>query len=144
MTKTKSTQSFRSYSELIKLNTFEERFEYLKLSSIIGDKTFGAERYFNQKFYGSPEWKEFRRRVIIRDNCRDLGLEGYDIYGRVEVHHINPISLKDIENNSDMLMDMENVISVSSATHKAIHYGDSNSIPKGPVVRKPNDMCPWK
>lgn len=142
--KTSNTQNIRSYSEMSKLKTFEERFNYLKTSSIIGEKTFGAERLLNQKFYTSPEWRNFRRQVIIRDECRDLGLEGHDIYGRVEIHHINPITVKDVVNGNETLMDMENVICVSSATHKAIHYGDANSLPKGPIVRKPNDTCPWK
>ena len=134
----------RKYSELKKLKTFEERFEYLKLSAIIGDKTFGSERYLNQKFYGSPEWKNFRRKVIIRDNGCDLGLEGYSIFDKMEIHHINPISMKDIEEQNPCLMDMENVVCVSSRTHKAIHYGNSESLPKGPIERKPNDTCPWK
>ena len=134
----------RSYSELKKLKTFEDRFNYLKLSAVIGEKTFGNERYLNQRFYGSNEWKDFRRKVIIRDNGCDLGLEGYSIYDKIEIHHINPITMTDIEQCSDALMDMENVICVSSKTHKAIHYGDSSSLPKDPIVRKPNDMCPWR
>lgn len=134
----------RSYSELCKLKTFEERFEYLKLSAIIGESTFGSERYLNQRFYGTPEWKNFRRKVIIRDNGCDLGLEGYSIYDRMEIHHINPITIEDVENRSECLMDMENVICVSSRTHKAIHYGSMDSLPKGPIERRPNDMCPWK
>ena len=142
--KNTSTQNVRSYSELIKLKTFEERFEYLKMSAVIGEKTFGAERLLNQRFYTSSEWRNFRRQVIIRDECRDMGLEGHDIYGRVEIHHINPITIKDVVNGSEALMDLENVICVSSATHKAIHYGDANSLPKGPIIRRPNDTCPWK
>lgn len=138
------TLTIRRYSDLIKLKTFEERFEYLKLSAIIGEKTFGSERFLNQKFYGSPEWRNFRRKVIIRDNGCDLGLEGYSINDKMEIHHINPISMKDIEEQNPCLTDMENVICVSSRTHKAIHYGNSDSLPKGPIERKPNDMCPWK
>lgn len=138
------TLSTRKYSDLIKLKTFEERFDYLKLSAIIGETTFGSERYLNQKFYGSPEWKNFRRKVIIRDNGCDLGLEGYSIYDKIEIHHINPITMKDIEEQTPCLMDMNNVICVSSRTHKAIHYGNSDSLPKGPIERKPNDTCPWK
>ena len=134
----------RKYSELIKLNTFEERFEYLKLSAIIGDKTFGNERFLNQKFYGSSEWKDFRRKVIIRDNGCDLAFEDNPIYDRIEIHHINPITMEDIENRSSNLMDMENVVCVSSRTHKAIHYGNSDSLPKPFVERRPNDTCPWK
>ena len=134
----------RSYSALIELPTFEERFEYLKLSSKIGDATFGYERYLNQIFYASPEWKAFRREVIIRDGGLDLAMEGYDILTRIEIHHINPITPEDIETNSSLLMDMDNVVCTSSRTHKAIHYGDASLLPKDPVIRRPNDMCPWK
>lgn len=133
----------RSYSELIRLPSFEERFEYLRLSSKIGEKTFGFERYLNQAFYTSPEWRSFRRDVIVRDNGLDLGIEGYDIPGIIEVHHINPITIEMIENKDPSLMDFENVICTSSKTHKAIHYGDISLLPKGPVERRPNDTCPW-
>lgn len=126
------------------MKTFEERYEYLKLSAKIGEATFGYERYLNQIFYGSPEWKAFRRDVIIRDNGMDLGLDGYDIGDRIEVHHINPITSEMIENNDPLLMDMENVICTSSKTHKAIHYGDKSLLPKGPIERMPNDTCPWR
>jgi len=134
----------RSYSELIKLKTFEERFEYLKLSAKIGDETFGSERKLNQIFYGSPEWRAFRREAIIRDNGCDLGIEGREIGGRIEVHHINPISREDILNRADSLWDLENVICVSPNTHKAIHYGDGSLLPNDPIERRPNDTCPWK
>lgn len=134
----------RSYSELIRLKTFDERFEYLKMSAKIGDDTFGYERVFNQKFYGSPEWKEFRRQVIIRDQGFDLGIEDHPIGGRIEVHHINPITIDELMNRSDSLMDLDNVICVSSNTHKAIHFGDSSLLPKDPIERTPNDTCPWK
>ena len=139
-----STKMNRCYSDLIKLKTFEERYEYLKFSSKIGEATFGYERYLNQMFYGSPEWKAFRRDVIIRDNGMDLGLEGYDITDRIEVHHINPITPEMIERNDPKLMDMDNVICTSSRTHKAIHYGDKSLLPKDPIERKPNDTCPWR
>ena len=139
-----STKMNRCYSDLIKLKTFEERYEYLKFSSKIGEATFGYERYLNQMFYGSPEWKAFRRDVIIRDNGMDLGLDGYDIADRIEVHHINPITPEMIERNDPMLMDMENVVCTSSRTHKAIHYGDKSLLPKDPIERKPNDTCPWR
>lgn len=134
----------RSYSELMHLQTFEERFDYLKFSAKIGEKTFGYERYLNQMFYGTPEWRAFRREAIIRDNGCDLGLEGYDIPDRIEVHHINPITAEMIENNDPCLMDLENVICTSSRTHKAIHYGDKNLLPKLPIERRPNDTCPWR
>lgn len=134
----------RSYFELIRLPTFEERFDYLKFSAKIGEKTFGYERYLNQMFYGTPEWRAFRREAIIRDNGCDLGLDGYDIPDRIEVHHINPITAEMIENNDPCLMDLENVICTSSRTHKAIHYGDKNLLPKLPIERRPNDTCPWR
>lgn len=134
----------RCYSELIKLDSFEERFEYLKLSSRIGDITFGFERELNQIFYGTSEWRSFRREVIIRDNGCDLGVDGYTINTRIEVHHINPITIEMIENNDPLLMDLENVICTSSKTHKAIHYGDSSLLPKNPIERYQNDTCPWR
>lgn len=134
----------RSYSELVRLGTFEERFEYLKLSAKIGEDTFGLERFLNQTFYRSPEWKRFRSSILIRDEGNDLGLEGYSICGRVEVHHINPITAKDIEERNPCLLDPENVICVSPNTHKAIHYGDASLLPKDPIERTPNDTCPWK
>lgn len=133
----------RSYEAMIKIPTFEERFEYLKLSGRIGESTFGYERHLNQTFYTSPEWKKFRRAVIIRDNGCDLGMEGYEIYDRIIVHHINPITPDDIEERAYMLMDMDNAICVSMGTHEAIHFGDSALLPKPLVQRMPNDMCPW-
>ena len=135
----------RTYRELSQLLTFEERYEYLKLSSIIGDKTFGFERYMNQEFYRSPEWKRVRREVILRDNGCDLGIEGREIVDRIEIHHITPISLEDFENGSPLLLDLNNLICTSPSTHKAIHYGESNLItPSGPTIRRPNDTCPWR
>lgn len=139
-----TTKMNRSYSELMRLETFEERYDYLKLSAKIGEKTFGYERYLNQIFYGTPEWKAFRREIIIRDNGCDLGLEGYDITDRIEVHHINPITIEMIEKNDPMLMDPENAICTSARTHKAIHYGDEKLLRKmEPTIRKPNDTSPW-
>jgi len=137
-------KSTRNYNELSKLKTFEERFEYLKLSAIIGEDTFGQERYLNQYFYGTPEWKELRREALIRDGGNDLGIEDHPIVGRVEVHHINPITADDIQNGAECLLDLDNVICVSPNTHKAIHYGDSSLLPKDPIIRRPNDTCPWK
>ena len=134
----------RRYSELIKLPTFEERFEYLKLSAKIGEDTFGRERYLNQIFYNTPEWKALRGEVLIRDGGCDIGLEDHPIAGRIEVHHINPITAKDIENRDPCLFDLENLICVSPLTHKAIHYGDVSLLPHDPVERRPNDTCPWK
>lgn len=139
-----SKRMIRSYSALIKIPTFEERFEYLKLSSKVGESTFGYERYLNQVFYTSPEWRRFRDEVIIRDMGLDLGVEGHDIWGKIEIHHINPITVEDIEKRSSFLMDMDNVICTSSRTHKAIHYGDETLLLKDPVIRRPFDTCPWK
>lgn len=134
----------RSYSEMAKLKTFKERYEYLKLSSKVGEDTFGMERFLNQRFYGTPEWKAFRREVIIRDNGCDLGIEGREIGSRIEIHHINPITPEDIQNRSPCLMDPDNAICTSPMTHKAIHYGDISLLPSEPIERKPNDTCPWK
>ena len=138
-----SKRIFRSYEALIKIPTFEERFEYLKLSSKIGEETFGFERYLNQAFYGSPEWRAFRRQVIIRDNGCDLACEDHDIVGKVIIHHINPITPEEIESASPLLMDLDNVVCVSYDTHQAIHYGDASLLPKDYIPRTPNDMCPW-
>lgn len=134
----------KTYSELSKLKTFKERFEYLKCQAKVGEETFGAERYLNQRLYGSPEWKAFRREIIIRDNGCDLGIEDRNIMTRIEIHHINPITKEDVINRKRNLMDPENAICVSSDTHKAIHYGDYSLIPQDVVERRPNDMCPWK
>lgn len=135
----------RSYGALVKMPTFEERFEYLRLSAIIGEPTFGYERYLNQVFYRSPEWKKVRREVIRRDEGCDLGIFDRNIPGRIEIHHINPISLADVEDGSDLLLDMDNLICVSPNTHKAIHYGDASLLVSSKLVeRKPNDTCPWR
>lgn len=135
----------RSYSELIKLPTFEERFEYLRLSAIVGDPTFGYERFLNQVFYRSPEWKRIRNEVIRRDNGCDLAIEDRSIIDRIEIHHITPITSDDIENNGDLLYDLNNLICTSPSTHKAIHYGDMSLITRSePIVRRSNDTCPWK
>ena len=135
----------RTYNELVRLPTFEERYEYLKLSSLVGDSTFGYERYLNQAFYRSPEWKRVRRQVILRDKGCDLGIEGRDIIDRIEIHHITPITIEDMETASPILLDPDNLICCSPNTHKAIHYGESNLItPSEPIIRRPNDICPWR
>lgn len=134
----------RTYSELIQLKTFEERFEYLKLDGIVGRETFGFDRYLNQMFYTSIEWKKFRRDIILRDNGCDLAIPGLDIVGRIFIHHLNPITKEDILNRTEYLMNPEFVICSSKLTHNAIHYGDSDLLPKGPVERKRNDTCPWR
>lgn len=134
----------KSYSELIRLNTFEERFRYLKLDGIVGETTFGFDRYLNQIFYNSPEWKKLRNEIIVRDNGCDLGVEGYLIHGKILIHHINPITIDDIRNKSSRLFDKNNLITTVHNTHNAIHYGDESLIFTVPIERKPNDTCPWK
>ena len=136
--------SIRTYSELILLPTFEERFKYLQLNGRVGDDTFGFDRYINQNFYRSAEWKRIRDLIIMRDNGCDLALEGYEIYGRILIHHMNPITVKDVELSTEYLMNPEYLICVTHNTHNAIHYGDEKLINKGPVVRTKNDTCPWK
>lgn len=136
--------SIRTYSELILLPTFEERFKYLQLNGRVGDDTFGFDRYINQNFYRSAEWKRIRDQIIIRDNGCDLALEGYEIYGRILIHHMNPITVKDVELSTEYLMNPEYLICVTHNTHNAIHYGDEKLLMKGSVVRTKNDTCPWK
>ena len=136
--------SIRTYSELILLPTFEERFKYLQLNGRVGDDTFGFDRYINQNFYRSAEWKRIRDQIIIRDNGCDLSLEGYEIYGRILIHHMNPITLKDVELSTEYLINPEYLICVTHNTHNAIHYGDEKLLMKGPVVRTKNDTCPWR
>lgn len=136
--------SIRTYSELILLPTFEERFKYLQLNGRVGDGTFGFDRYINQNFYKSADWKRIRDQIIIRDNGCDLALEGYEIYGRILIHHMNPITVKDVELSTEYLMNPEYLICVTHNTHNAIHYGDEKLLMKGPVVRTKNDTCPWK
>ena len=136
--------SIRCYSELIEIPTFEERYRYLRLNGSVGQDTFGFDRYMNQAFYQSREWKRVRDKVILRDNGCDLGVDGYTIYGKILIHHMNPITVKDIATVSNFLMNPEYLICVSHTTHNAIHYGDENLIPKGPIIRTPNDTCPWR
>lgn len=134
----------RTYNELILLPTFEERFEYLKLSGRVGEETFGFDRWINQKFYRSAEWKHLRDQVIIRDNGCDLGVEGREIYGKILIHHMNPISKKDILERTDLLLNPMYLISVTKQTHDAIHYSDDSILMKDPIVRNRNDTCPWR
>ena len=136
--------SIRCYSELITLPTYKERFNYLQLNGQVGQDTFGFDRYLNQNFYRSREWKRLRDQIILRDNGCDLGVEGYEIYGRVLIHHMNPITIRDIETMSDYLLNPEYLICVTHNTHNAIHYGDESLLCLGPIERKPNDTCPWK
>lgn len=135
----------RTYSELITLPTFEERFEYLKLSGSVGEETFGFDRYFNQKLYSSPEWKQVRREVIIRDNGCDLGIPDREIFGKILVHHMNPMCLEDIEEHNPDIFNPEYLISTTKETHDAIHYGDNSILLSNELIeRKPNDTCPWR
>lgn len=134
----------RTYSELIALPTFLERYRYLKLGGIVGAETFGYERYLNQILYQSGEWKRFRNKIIIRDEGRDLACEGYDICGSVLVHHIDPVTVEDVLRRHPKVFDPENVISTCLSTHNAIHYGDESLLNLGPIERTANDTCPWK
>ena len=134
----------RSYSELRRITTFEERYKYLQLGGIVGKDTFGFDRYINQIFYRSQKWRSIRDQVIIRDNGCDLGVEGYDIYGRILIHHMNPITLEDIERESDFLLNPEYLICTTHNTHNAIHYGDENLLITSPIERTKNDTCPWR
>jgi hypothetical protein len=136
--------SIKTYSELITIPTFEERFQYLKMQGMVGEETFGYDRYLNQLFYTSPEWRRVRRDVIVRDNGCDLGIWDREIQGLITVHHINPITIDDIRNRSDFLLNPDYLICVSDLTHKAIHYGDDRLLIAAPVERRPNDTCPWR
>ena len=130
-------------SELIKIPTFEGRFEYLKLNGSVAQETFGFDRWLNQKFYRSYEWKKLRRDIIIRDNGCDLGLEGYELQNGIYVHHMNPVSKVDLLKAEEWILNPEYLICVSFNTHNAIHFGDKNLLPVL-VTRAPNDTCPWK
>lgn len=134
----------KTYSELIAFPTYEERFRYLQLKGAVGKDTFGYDRYLNQILYNSQEWKRFRDKIIIRDNGCDLACEGYDIHGRILVHHINPIRVDDVVNRNPIVFDPENVVCVTHNTHNAIHYGDESLLVLLPVERTKNDTCPWK
>lgn len=136
--------SIRTYSELVLLPTYEERFRYLRLDGEVGRDTFGFDRYLNQIFYKSSEWKSIRDQVIIRDNGCDLGVDGREIYGRILIHHMNPITKEDVLNRTDLLLNPEYLICTSKLTHDAIHYGDEDLLIKDPVIRRPNDTCPWR
>lgn len=139
------TMEIRTYSELKDIPTFEERYKYLKLSGTVGLDTFGFDRYLNQAFYKSPEYRKIRQEVILRDNGCDLGLDGYEIFGKILVHHMNPITKRDILDRSDYALNPEYLICVSHNTHNAIHYGDESLLQLDiPIVRKPNDQAPWR
>lgn len=134
----------RTYTELSRISTFEDRYEYLKLGGRIGEETFGFDRYLNQVFYRSQKWKSIRDFVIVRDNGCDLGVRGFEIYGKILIHHMNPITIEDIEKESDFLTNPEYLISTTLDTHNAIHYGDKSLLLTGPIERTKNDTCPWR
>ena len=134
----------RTYSELSRLKTFKERYEYLRLDGVVGENTFGFDRYLNQVFYKSKEWKDIRRFVIIRDNGCDLGVEGYEIHTNIIIHHMNPIRQDDILSRTDLLMNPEYLITTMLNTHNAIHYGTEELLATAPISRSKNDTCPWK
>ena len=136
--------SIRTYSELIAIPTFEERFKYLQLNGNVGAETFGYDRVFNQRFYSSLEWKRLRDEIIFRDNGCDLGILDRRIVGKIFIHHMNPIMLEDIRESSEFLLNPEYLICMSFETHNAIHYGDENLLFKAPIERKQYDTCPWR
>lgn len=136
--------NIRTYSELITIPTYLERFRYLRLDGKVGADTFGCDRYLNQQFYKTDEWKAIRGEVIVRDLGNDLGIEDYPIAGRIIVHHMNPITKEDILNRSEFLLNPEYLISTAHITHEAITYGDESLLIAEPITRKANDTCPWK
>lgn len=133
----------RTYTELIQLPTFKERYEYLRLGGYVGKDTFGFDRYLNQRFYHSAEWKRIRRDVIIRDEGRDLAMPGYEIQNGIYIHHMNPIGQKDVQEATEFLLNPEYLICVTFNTHQAIHYGDASLLPALPVERRPGDTNLW-
>ena len=134
----------KRYSDLIQIDTFIERYYYLKLHGKVAEETFGLDRYLNQALYRSPKWKRSRSRVILRDNACDLGVEGYEMEDYIVVHHMNPITIEDIEEERDWIFDPEYLISCSPRTHKAIHFGDEEMLPKEFIGRRPNDTTLWR
>lgn len=140
----KNQKNIRTYSELILLPTFEERFEYLRLGGKVGEETFGCDRYLNQILYTSPEWRSLRDKIIIRDNGCDLAIDGREIYGKIMVHHMNAITVEDILRRSEFVFNPEYLINTTMNTHNAIHYGNSELLYKDPIIRTKNDTCPWR
>lgn len=134
----------RTYTELSQIQSYKERFEYLKLDGNVGKATFGSRRYLNQKFYSSEEWKRVRDIVIVRDLGCDLGVQGYDIFGTIQVHHMNPMIVNDVISHSSEILNPEFLVCTSSQTHRAIHYGTEDMLVLDPVCRTKNDTCPWK
>ena len=136
--------TLRCYSELAGFSTFRERYEYLRLNGAVGKETFGFDRYMNQAFYRSPEWRRVRDIVIARDNGCDLGIPGREIFGRVLIHHMNPILPEDIRERNEMILDPEYLITTIHETHLAIHYGDNHILLQEPAARFAGDTCPWQ
>lgn len=136
--------SRKYYSDLILYPTIEERFEYLKIGGSIGIETFGTDRYLNQILYNSTEWRRLRDKIIVRDLGCDLGLEGFEIHSKIIIHHLNPITVQDVIDRNPDIFNPENLITTCIRTHNAIHYGDADLLPKTPIIRRANDMCPWK
>ena len=133
----------RTYTELSRLDTFDERYQYLKLSGVVGENTFGFDRWINQEFYRSRQWKNVRDAVIVRDNGCDLGIPGFEVYRGLLVHHMNPISMNDIEHGQEWILDPNFLITTSHRTHNAIHYGDESLLPREPIIRKLGDTKLW-
>ena len=134
----------RCYSDLRSIDSFKERYLYLQLHGKVAEETFGYDRYVNQQLYKSHKWVKTRREIIIRDNGCDLGVDGYELDNYIIVHHINPITLEDIEEERDNIFNPENLICCSSRTHKAIHFGDESLLPREPIIRRPGDTCLWR
>ncbi len=133
----------RTYSELRRIESFEDRYEYLRVGGSVGDITFGHERWLNQDFYRSYEWKRVRQIVIARDLARDLGAEGHEIHDRIIIHHMNPMTVEEIEHGDESIIDPEFLITTTHRTHNAIHYGDRSLLPQPLIVRRPGDTAPW-
>lgn len=135
---------YKSYSELIKIESFEDRFKYLSLSGTVGEATFGSHRYLNQMLYHTDKWKSTRREVIFRDNGCDLAHDDYSISGSIYIHHLNPITINDVLEERPCVFDLDNLVCTTFRTHNAIHYGTENLLQKILVERKKNDTCPWR
>lgn len=134
----------RTYSQLKRLKTFEERYRYLRISGVVGESTFGFDRYLNQLLYNSKRWRRTRDGIIIRDGACDLGLKDYELNGRIYIHHMNPITIEDVETDNEDIYNPDYLICTSFNTHNAIHFGDESLLPKLPVIRRKNDTCPWR
>lgn len=138
------TSTIKTYSELAQLKTFKERYNYLRLAGAVGESTFGFDRYLNQVFYRSQQWKRIRDQVIIRDKGCDLGILGHEIFDKIIIHHMNPITIRDIEYETEFLLNPDYLICTTHNTHNAIHYGNESLLIDEPVIRTPYDTCPWK